>query len=303
MLVGMDIPAAAAGPWIALGLVLAVLLLGLAGLAAALLFRRTGSDATAARPPDGLDDGSDDLARFLEHPPGSPGDAGPPGSGWAVLSHPQPPEPALPTPTRSGARRAVLAMAVAAVLLLGAAAVLATGLRRPDAGPSHVERTAGGRPVEMRLSFGGVVLEQHAVGVTATYPELRVTGDRSRARAHVELPTYNCLADEAPADPVAAGCRRSTPEYADLAAPDLQLRDTGGRLKITGRFSTVTRPNGSAPAATGRSYQLRVTVVPGDRPQEGWLPAEGVLSLGPDEAATTGTDADAGINVLRYGDR
>jgi hypothetical protein len=301
MLVGMDIPAAA-GPWIALGLVLAVLLLGLAGLAAALPFRRTRSDAPAARRPDGLDDGPDDLARFLEHPPGSPGDAGPTGSGWAVLSHPQPPQPTPPPPSRPGARRAVLAMAVAAVLLLGAAAVLATGLRGPDAAPSHVDGAVG-RPVEMRLSFGGVVLEQHAVGVTATYPELRVTGDRSRARAHVELPTYNCLAAEAPADPVAAGCRRSTPEYADLSAPDLQLRDTGGRLEITGRFSPFTRPNGSAPAATGRSYELRVSVVPGNRPQEGWLPANGVLSLGPDEAATTGTDADAGINVLRYGDR
>ena len=322
MLVAMDIPAAAAGPWIALGVVLAVVLLGLVGLGAGLLARRppAGAVPTPAEQPHGdppdhpREHGHDDLAAFLEHPPGSSGHRGTTVAGWATLSAPAPMTGRLPQPAAAPAsppgpsRQVLVALATAALLLLGAAAAVATGLADRDTGPSTATPSPTsaptGRPldaeeVEVRLTFGGMVLEEHAVGVTATYPELHLTGNR----AHVELPTYNCLAAEAPADPAAAGCRRSVPEYADLVAPDLEVTRTDDGLTITGRFPTLTRPNGTAPAATGRAYELRVTVVHGDRPEDGWLPARGVLRLGAYETATTGTDAAAGVNVLRYGDR
>jgi hypothetical protein len=191
---------------------------------------------------------------------------------------------------------------VAAVLLAGAAVAVAAGLAdrdpgRRDAAPASP--AAAPEELEARLSFGGVVLERHAVGVTATYPELRVTGDR----AQLELPTYNCLAAEAPSDPTAAGCRRTVPQYAELTAPDLRVTETTDGWEIRGRFPTEIRPNGSGPTPTGRTYELVVTVVAGDRARHGWLPAEGTLRLGPDETATTDTDAAAGINVLRTGRR
>jgi hypothetical protein len=308
MLVGMDIPAAA-GPWIALGVVLGIVLLGLAGLGAVLLARRSATRTPVRQEPS--DDVADDLATFLEHPPGSPGERRGPETGWAALSAP-PPAPAAPAAPGArgvpGARRSLVVVAVAAVLLAGGAAAVAAGSRDDDpaTGPSArgsttPERTS--RPpaedIEARLSFGGVVLERHAVGITATYPELRLTG----GRAQLELPTYNCLAGEAPPDPVAAGCRRTASEYAELAAPDLRVTRTGEGLEITGRFPTETRPNGSGPVPTGRTYEFVITVAAGDRARHGWLPAEGTLHLGRDEAATTGTDAAAGVNVLRYGDR
>jgi hypothetical protein len=200
-------------------------------------------------------------------------------------------------------------MAVTGLVLVGGAAAVAAGTQ--DGRPStRSASTASGTgaprdpgAVEARLSFGGVVLEPHAVGVTATYPELRLTGRTGGLRARVELPTWNCLAAEAPADPDAAGCRRSVTEYADLAEPDLEVSETGRGIEISGRFPTVAHPNGSAPAATGHTYELRVTVVAGDDPREGWLPADAVLRLGSGRAETTGTDAAAGINVLRYGGR
>jgi hypothetical protein len=64
MLVRMDIPAAA-GPWIALGVVVGIVLLGLVGLGAALLLRRPPGGA-----PEPTGDDTDDLAAFHEHPPG-----------------------------------------------------------------------------------------------------------------------------------------------------------------------------------------------------------------------------------------
>ena len=323
MLVGMDIPVTAAGPWIALGVVLGVLLIGLAGLGVALLRRdRPGNRPADAGPrdePPHDDPAEDDLARFLEHPPGTGGERRTPTDGWVTLtpSHPAPvrvPEGVGDPRARPSGTRAVLAaMTVTALLLVGAAAAVAAG-----AGPEHRSPIAGqattsaapttGWPldpgaVEARLSFGGVVLEPHAVGVTATYAALRLTGEPGRRRAHVELPTWNCLAAEAPADPAAAGCRRSVPESADLAEPDLEVTETSGGLRIAGRFATVTHPLGSSAERTGRTYELVVTVVPGNRPEHGWLPADAVLRLGPQRTEATGTDAAAGVNVLRYGHR
>jgi hypothetical protein len=322
MLVGMDIPAAAAAPWLALGVVLGILLLGLVGLGAALLLRRPdpgGPPTTPARSDDPGDDARDDLAGFLEHPPGSAGGPELPAEGWAVLALSAPVPHSVPDPTPepvavgrsapgSGTRRVLAAMAVAALLLVAAAAAVATGLPVRGPGEPAAASSAGMRSpegLEAHLSFGGVVLERRAVGVTASYPELLLTGEGagSDLRASVRLPTWNCLTDEPPGDPVAAGCRRTVPEYGDLATPALEVVRTHDGLRIAGRFPTETRPNGSAPAPTGRVYELAVTVVAGNRPRNGWLPASGVLELGADRTETTGTDVAAGVNVLRYGDR
>jgi hypothetical protein len=316
MLVGMDIPAAA-GSWTAVAAVLGLLLLGGTGLATALLLRRRRPAPLA--PPQ--EDRRDDLAGFLEHPPGTAGALSPPGDGWAALSAPAPPRgptappEAIRKPRRPSRRDVPAATAVAALVLAAAttaaALVLAGGGhgRDTDRGRDRetrsgtADRRLDGTSLEARLSFGGVVLEPHAVGITATYPELRLTGDGERVRAHLELPTWNCLAGDAPADPVAAGCRRSVPEFADLAEPDLTVTAAGDGLRITGRFATSTRPNGGAPAATGRTYELDVTLVPGDRARNGWLPAEAVLELGGNRTETTGADTATGVNVLRYRER
>jgi hypothetical protein len=318
MLVGMDIPAAAAAPWIALGVVLGILLLALAGLTAAWVSGRSPAGKPPPAGPGCSDDGArddgaaDDLAGFLEHPPGSPGARDPRGDGWASLVAPAPtaaPATAATEPRRPSSVRVLGVMAVAALLLVGGAAAVATGL------PGEPATGRGPRGFELRLTFGGLILERRAVGVTVTYPELRLTGDRTHRRAQVELPTWNCLADEAPAEPAAAGCRRSLTEYADLTAPSLDVTGGADELRISGRFPTATRPNGTPPEPTGRVYELRVTVHPGTgpragrqpaadrRPTAGWRPAAGVLRLGADSTETTATDVDAGRNVLRYGDR
>jgi hypothetical protein len=314
MLEAMDIPAAA-DLWLAVGLLLAVLLLAGAGRVAAQR-RRRGTPTTSAIPRP--EDRRDDLAGFSEHPPGTAGAPRVGGGGWATLSAPPPappaPEPAgAAGPRRLGSRAVLTATALAALGLLAAATAAALVL--PDRGSerdagrdrpgrsAEEDRPADDRLAEARLSFDGVVLEPHAVGITATYPELRVTDDGKGLRAQLVLPTWNCLAGEAPADPEAAGCRRTVPEVADLSTPDLEVAGTSRSVRISGRFATSTRPNGSSPSSTGRTYDVVVTVAAGDRAKDGWLPADGVLELGGDQAETTGTDVAAGRNVLRYRER
>lgn len=303
----MDIPVAAAAPWIALGVALGVLVITVAGLGVALRVRRQ-RPADRAGPVDGSSDhpAQDDLAGFLEYPPGTAGGSTAPAGGWVVLAPPAPaPEPAgRPAPRPVSTRALLAAMAVSAVLLLAAAAVAMGPGQELDPGA----RPASGRPlepgaVEARLAFGGVVLEPHAVGVTATYPGLRLTGRAGDLHAHLDLPTWNCLAAEAPADPAAAGCRRSVPEYSDLAEPALEVTETFDGLRIAGHFSTVTAASGASPEPTGRTYELVVTVVPGERSEHGWLAADAVLHLGDQRTETNGTDPAVGVNVLRYGDR
>jgi hypothetical protein len=145
------------------------------------------------------------------------------------------------------------------------------------------------------LAFDGIVLERRAVGVTAAYPTLALAAAEvpgGPAVAHVELPTFNCLADEAPADPVAAGCLRTPVEHADLPSPALTVTRVGEGLRISGRFPTYLRPQGSAPDWTGRVYPLTITVTPG--PTDGG--AEGVLRIGAEEA---GLRDEPGLTVLR----
>jgi len=273
MLSGMDMP------WPVLGVVLGVLLVLLAGLAAALVLRRR-----AAPPRDERPAADDDLPGFLESPPGSRAAAAP--AGWAVLATPGAAPPAPPARSRRDTVVILTVMAVTALLLIGVAAAVAAGSRADDR-HGHAERSERPEAAAARLTFGGIVLEPRAVGITATYPVIEVTTDGERSSARVEFPTFNCLAAEAPADPVAAGCTRSLPEYAELASPDLEVQRDGDGLRISGLFPTELRPNGSAPTPTGRAYDLRITVTPTDGSGRGWRPADGVLELGSDRAVTT----------------
>jgi hypothetical protein len=148
------------------------------------------------------------------------------------------------------------------------------------------------------MTFGGVVLERQAVGVTVTYPSVSVTTHGLRALAHVRLPTFNCLAADAPADPVAAGCVPSVTQYADLPTPALRVTDDGTRLALAGDFATYVRPDGSAPVYTGRVYHLTITATSGPRIDGGRFLAEGALTLG---TQTARTDGDPVLDVLRHG--
>ncbi|MGY1637705.1 hypothetical protein ACI78V_13755 [Geodermatophilus sp. SYSU D00742] len=156
--------------------------------------------------------------------------------------------------------------------------------------------------VTATLGFGGIVVERHAVGVTVAEPVVSVTatgdpaGEGGAALAHVTLPTWNCVADEPPADPDAAGCLRSTTEYADLPSPALRVTRDGDDLRLTGRFPTYTRPIATAPAYTGRVYELTVTVSPAGPVRDGGAVAEATLFLGTDRTTTTRD----GFNVIRY---
>ena len=126
------------------------------------------------------------------------------------------------------------------------------------------------------MTFAGLVLEERAVGVTVTYPEVHVTADG----AELTLPTWNCLTADAPSDPADAGCVRSRTEYAELGVPDLDASRRHGTLRFSGNFATSTRPAGGVPEPTGRVYAVTVEVTP-DRALRGgrWTHATGVLEL------------------------
>ena len=308
MLTGMDIPVTA-GPWLVLGVVLGVLLPLLAALGVLALRRgraRRHEPSAAAPSPPGL--GQDDLPAFLESPPGSTRAPAVPADGWAALSSPAAPPP-LPDGPRgpSGSLGVLVAMAVTALLLVGAAAAVATA-RTPGADdpgdrdgtrvPARTTEAPSPGKVSARLAFGGVVLERHPVGVTVAYPRVQATAAGDRAAAEVELTTFNCLSGEAPEEPVAAGCTRSVTEHAELATPDLDVVADGTELRLSGRFATFRRPNGSPPVATGRVYELTVRVAPRDgQAGEGQEPATGLLHLGEDRVGTS----DDQPNTITYG--
>jgi hypothetical protein len=155
----------------------------------------------------------------------------------------------------------------------------------------------GADGVAASVTFAGVVLEQRAVGLTVTYPSVSLTTDGHRALAHVRLPTFNCLTTDPPGDPVAAGCARSLTEYADLTDPQLQVSRNGDRLELVGLFPTYTRSNGSAPAYTGRAYQLTAVITADGPEQNDSAPATGVVRIGLDSAATTPAP---GVNLLQF---
>jgi hypothetical protein len=286
MLIGMDIPVAA-GPWLVLGVVLGILVPALAALGVLAQRRnRSRPRAVAPAPPPPAGFGEDDLPAFLDFPPGSvgtpraPTPVGPSG-GWAPLGGPATAQPAPAIPRDRSGNTAVLAtMAATALLLIGAAAAVATARSTDPADPGREQRTTeAARPgdVSARLTFEGVVLERHAVGVTVAYPRVLVTTTTDRATAEVELMTFNCLRAEAPDDPAVAGCTRAVPEHAELSTPGLRLTADGAGLRVSGRFATVRRPNGSTPVPTGRVYDLTMTAAPADgRPGTGREPATGL---------------------------
>lgn len=275
MLGAMDVPAGAAGPWIVLGAVLGILLLVAAAAVALRLRARTpagaADDAPPAAPP------RDDLAEFLARPPGTPGAPEPTGDGWAVLApaaHPAPQEPARPAPG-GGPGATLAALAVVALLLVGVAAALAAAARspepataaapapRPTPSPSSTPTPPAADEVDVRLAFGGVVLEEHAVGLTVAHPELELTSDGEGTVARLRLPAANCLAAAAPPDPGDPACRETRTEFAELSTPDLEVTRDGDELTVSGRFATEFRPAGGGVEPTGRSYDVVIGL--GDR--------------------------------------
>lgn len=308
MLGAMDVPASAAGPWIALGAVLGVLLLLAVGAVA--LRMRSGAGASVpgadAEPPTA---GRDDLADFLACPPGTPGARDHDSAGWTSLAPPPPParrDERLPAPDCLRPGRVILAFAVAALLLVGVAAALAAAAR--SEAPERRQSSPGDSAdatvpldrddVTARLVFTGVVLEEHAVGITAAYPELELTVDGDDADAHLLLPTANCLAVAAPLPAGDPACRAARTEYADLSAPGLRVDRDGDRLRVSGRFATYLRLPGGATERTGRSYDVAVTVTPAGDRNSGRVPAEARLEWG-EQRAETRTDAPS--TLLRGG--
>jgi len=223
--------------------------------------------------------------------------------------------PAHSTSSAPAPARVLLVLATVALLLVGVAAALSlvgpldpsTATTAPPSAPptwdlpdltAFPERPEPGDPgagrlaaasvplgdegAFARLTFGGLVLERRAVGVTATYPSLSLTAAQvpvGPALAHVVLPVWNCLTDTAPDDPVAAGCRRLPTEYAELPTPALTVTNDGDGLRIDGRFPTYVRPGGTPPDWTGRVYRLTAHITPdGDD-------ATGSLHLGTERAA------------------
>ena len=336
MLSPMDI--VQAGPWIPPWVLLVLVpALVLAGVGALLLLRRrnarrrpaaAGDDGPAGPRPYG----DDDLAAFLESPPGTAGSPAAPPGGWPALAG----EPGAASSTASlvvaepsagtGRRRAVALGALALTVLLIVAAVLAFALRPGSPGPGraggHAPETADLPPVPAaptpgqpgageladvsvqdggaaRLEFGGLVLEQRAVGITATYPVVEATWNGTQGVAHVRLPTFNCLTVTAPENPVAAGCVPTVPEYGDLPSPAVTITGDDGTVQLSGSFPTYVRPNGTPPVWTGHVYELRVRAAPVDgQPAEGWVRAEGEIRLGSGRA--TSLDS-ADVTVLRQG--
>jgi hypothetical protein len=318
----MTIPGAAAVLLLAVGLALGVLL---AALAPAALARRRGRSRPSAPPPTDFPD--DDLPDFLATPPGTAGARAIPRSGWAALS-PLPPPPSAPTTAGVAPSRVALVSGLVALVLLTAFVAVLAPAGRPTQAEAPEHRVAarspfplpavptapapgdpgagrlaaadvpvGPRGTAADLTFTGIVLERRAVGVTAAYPHVRITDDGSTTLAHVELVTFNCLTDAAPPDPVAAGCSRVVPEYAELATPALQvLRAPGGRLALRGHFPTYLQPNGTPAAWTGEVYDLRLDVSPSTAAHPGTdVPATGFLQLGADRAGTTA------LSVVRSG--
>jgi hypothetical protein len=333
MLGPMDSSAAAIGPLVVLG-VAAVGLLVIAVVAVVLLrpaLRPAEPGAGRRGPLPAFPD--DDLPSFRARPPGFPGAPSP----RTMSSAPVALAPTLP-PARPSSRRDALPVApfllalsaFALLLVAGAAAVALPSARAERTSPAippaseppgivpvlppvpdsptagqggagelaYVSLPLRRGDVATTLAFGGVVMDQHAVGVTATYPALSLTTHGTEGLVHLRLPTWNCFSPDAPADPTTAGCVSSVTEYADLPTPALRMTDYGNNLVVQGRFPTYTRPNGSAPEYTGKVYDVTVTVTPSRRLASGRQVAEAVLTLGSGTARTTG---DPLVDVLERG--
>jgi hypothetical protein len=284
MLGAMDITVASApaAPWIAVGVLLAVAGFLLAGLVTALVVRRRAAAPDAPPPVD------DDLARFLEFPPGTAAPTSSVHDGHVALLAP-------PASAPAESRRvpaSVLATIAGLTALLVAAAVVVALTAGDGSPPSEddgagrpADRAAAPQSTEVRMRFAGLVLQQRAVGVQVTYPEVELAADGDGPVARVTLPTWNCMGAEAPDDPEAAGCMPSLTEHAELRPPALEVSDDGDGLRLSGDFPASTRRTGATPEPTGRVYPIEITVTADDEPRSGeWSPASGVFSLDGREA-------------------
>jgi hypothetical protein len=333
MLGRMDSSAPAAVPWIVLG----AALVSLALLALAVVRERRPADRSrAAEPPAAFPD--DDLPGFLEAPPGTPGAQA--ATGPPAAAHPTGPGADDGAGTRrllTALVAAALLLVATAAAVAGASGDDPPPAARstpppPPAAPAPMPSTAPGPPPELpgvpadplpgeagagalatrsvplgedgvaaRLTFGGIVLERHAVGISVGYPSVGVTAadgtGGTTALAHLRLPTWNCLAGEPPSDPAAAGCLPTGVEHADLPSPALIVTREDDGLRLTGRFPTYTRPAGRPASYTGRVFELTVTAAPDGRVRDGRAAAEGTLFLGTERTSTRGGRA---LNTLRY---
>ncbi|MCZ2822312.1 hypothetical protein O2V63_18385 [Modestobacter sp. VKM Ac-2977] len=320
--------------WVVVSVLLALAAGLCAALASTLLTRgRAAGRATGSADTEGDAEALDDLPGFLADPPGSPAPVPPRTSRTGATAAPvRTPGGAVSRTTAS-----VATLTAAALLVLAAVAVGApTGRAGDDTSAAPPVGTApaltptaptptapdpavtapitptaetgagalafrsvplGSDGIAATATFGGVLLEERAVGLTVTYPSVSLTSDGRRSLAHVRLPTYNCLTTEPPADPVAAGCVRSITEYADLASPELQVTRDGDRIELAGLFPTYTRPNGSAPSHTGRAYQLAASIAPDGPRRDGTTPATGVVRIGLDSATTA---PERGVSRLQH---
>ena len=147
--------------------------------------------------------------------------------------------------------------------------------RRPAPPPNH--RRPGPRAEADAWPSAALVLEQRAVGVTATYPARRADVRDGGGVAHVRLPTFNCLTDRAPEDPVAAGCA-ATPSRVRRPRPPPSSRvdrDEDGTVRLSGRFPTYAAAQRLGAGGPAGSTSCRVHVAPrgrGARPRAGCRP-------------------------------
>lgn len=283
MLGAMELPAADAGAWIALGAVCGIALVAAGWAVLRALRSRPGPSGGAAPPAP-----RDDLADFLEHPPGTTA-PGTRDDGWFSLA-PVPTAPPAEEPSAAVRPATVLAaLALAVLAVVGVAAAVAAGTREPAPAATAPVMSDPDRGSAARLAFEGIVLEEHAVGVTVAHPELELGTEDGRAVARFLLPTANCLSARAPALPGDAACRASRTEHAELTAPDLRVEREGNRLRVSGRFATQLRPAGDDPRPSGRVLDLTVVITPsGEEDADGWAPAEGELRVGDQVARTRG---------------
>ena len=196
----------ATAPWLVLGVVLGVLLALLAGLVAAWCSGGGVRTAEQGRPATTAGDDLPALpgvpARVGRRAGGPAGRAGRRSPGGPAPLAPRP----RPSPGTPGPAVVLTAMAVTA-LLAGRGRPRSPATSGPDGRrrrpPPPTARPSTRRAA--RLTFGGLVLEPRAVGVTATYPVVEVRADGDEAGARLELPTFNCLTAEAPRGPGRGG--------------------------------------------------------------------------------------------------
>ena len=293
----MDVPAAAAGPWIVLGAVLGALLLLAARSPRSLRLRSPAPPEPAAAPP--ADGPRDDLADFLAHPPGTRGapvdDARRVGAARAA-GPPRGPRTAPGGDGPGGALAGPRGRRAAARRHRRRARRRASGRRRRGAGASphrraphrraphrrapHRRRAPRGRrrAAGLRRRRPGGARGGHHRGATPSWSSAWTA--RGGEVARLRLPAVNCLAVAAPPEPGDPACRAARTEYAELSAP---APARGARRRPAHRLRPLRhllRPPGAAAEPTGRSYEVVVTVTAAGAEGRGLADGGGRAALG-----------------------